>query len=199
MDPNGTQDATLSDVIYNNGGLGIDLASEANNNQAPPTLTSATYSSGATTIAGILSGQQADTTYTLQFFANQTSAPPGAGQGQTLLGTATVTTDGSGDATFTFSFTTQATTGQLVNAPATDPNGNTSEVAQNVTVAAGPSPAGAVATARVALPGAALASPATTGPASTNVALGPLTDAAFNNLAGTLTRPNRGAGSAGTN
>ena len=143
VDPNGTQDAILSNVIYNNGGLGIDLASGANNNQAPPTLTSATYSSGATTIAGTLSGQQSNTTYTLQLFASQTSAPAGAGQGQTLLGTATVTTDGSGDATFTFSFTTQDTTGQFASAMATDPNGNTSEFAQNVTVAAGASPAGA--------------------------------------------------------
>ena len=191
VDPNGTQDAILSNVIYNNGGLGIDLASGANNNQAPPTLTSAKYSSGTTTIAGNLSGQQPNTTYTLQFFANQTSAPAGAGQGQTLLGTATVTTDGSGDVTFTLSFTTQDTTDEFVSATATDPNGNTSEFAQNVTVGAGASPAGAVTTARVARPGVALASPATTGTASSNAALGSLTDAALNDLAGTLTRPNQ--------
>jgi hypothetical protein len=130
----------------------------------------------------------------VQFFANQTAASSGAGQGQTLLGTEAVTTDGSSNASFTFSFATQATTGQFVGATATDPNGNTSEFAQDVTVAAGASPAVAVAAARVASPGAAPASPA-----STSVALGALTDAALNDLAGTLTRPKRRAGSVGTN
>jgi hypothetical protein len=201
VDSGGTQDAILSNVITGNGGLGIDLAAGANNNQAPPALTSATYSSGTTTIAGALSGQQADTTYVLQFYSNLTADPSGAGQGQTLLGTETVTTDGSGDATFSFSFTTPSTTGQFVSATATDPLGNTSEFAQDVTVSAGAAPAAAAMAARLAGPGPALSPPTLTSSASANLtadAIGALTDAALDDLAGTSTPFRRRPGSAGS-
>jgi titin len=132
-----TQNTILSNSIFNNGGLGINLSFGANNNQSPPMLSSAVYSSGSTTIDGSLTGQQPDTNYTLQFFANAVADPSGAGEGQTLIGTQTGTTDGSGGATFSFSFATTDTTGLFVSATASDSLGNTSAFAQNVTVASG--------------------------------------------------------------
>ena len=45
-----TGNAILGNSIYYNGGLGIDLASGANNNQAAPVLTAAYAASGATIV-----------------------------------------------------------------------------------------------------------------------------------------------------
>ncbi|MHB1558377.1 MAG: Ig-like domain-containing protein [Isosphaeraceae bacterium] len=201
----GTGDAILSNAIVNNGGPGISLAPGANNNQAPPTLGSASYSSGTTTIAGTLSGQQADTNYVLQFFANVAADPSGAGEGQTLLGTETVTTDGSGNATFSFALATQDTTNQYVSATATDPNGNTSAFATDVLVAnsvapiVAASPAAALSMGQVASPGITPLVSASSSPAATAappVAIGALTDAALNDLAGNLPRSRRRSGGA---
>jgi hypothetical protein len=94
-----------------------------------------------TTVNGSLSGQQPSTAYVLQFFANDVADPSGAGEGQTLLGTQMVTTDGSGNVTFSFAFATADTTGKFLSATATDPLGNTSTFAPDVTIAASASPA----------------------------------------------------------
>jgi hypothetical protein len=54
-----------------------------------------------------------------------------------LLGSVTVTTDGSGTATFTVTFNVVVTPGQVVSATATGPGNNTSAFAQDVTVSGG--------------------------------------------------------------
>jgi hypothetical protein len=59
----------------------------------------------------------------VQFFSN----PKGADEGKTLLGTQSVTTDGSGNASFAFSTKKQVRLGQNITATATGPGGNTSE------------------------------------------------------------------------
>src|SRR5205814_2244145 len=48
------------------------------------------------------------------------------GEGQTYIGTTTITTDSSGNASFNVSFPV-VSQGQLISATATDPAGNTSE------------------------------------------------------------------------
>jgi CSLREA domain-containing protein len=84
-----------------------------------------------------------DKTYNVQFFgspeADDLPNPPytitGYGEGKTFLGQKSVTTDGSGDATFTFQTKKKVPKGQVVTATATDQStGDTSEFSNAVTV-----------------------------------------------------------------
>jgi parallel beta-helix repeat protein len=127
--------AIQSNSIFLNGNLGIRLINGGNNNQTAPTLTGANSNTASVAISGSISGA-ANTNYTVQFFSNPVSDPSGAGQGQTYLGAAVITTNGMGQATFTA--TTQmggVPDGQFVSATAADPNGNTSAFADNVSAA----------------------------------------------------------------
>jgi CSLREA domain-containing protein len=123
--------------IFANGGLGIDLGNDGvtpndpcdadtgpNNLQNSPVLTSATSVGGSTTIQGTLNST-ASTAYTIEFFTNDVCDPSGNGQGKTFIGSTTVSTDPSCNATIdvTFPFVTRG----IITATATDPNGNTSE------------------------------------------------------------------------
>ena len=106
-------DSILSNSIFSNAKLGIDLggdgvtpnhpggpiAGEPNGFENYPVLTTAATFSGSIGIAGTLNSA-ADTSYTLQFFANPLADPSGFGQGQTLIGTTTVTTDATGNVLF---------------------------------------------------------------------------------------------------
>jgi Bacterial Ig domain len=167
-------DAILSNSIYGNAGMGITLAPGANLSQSAPVLNSAAFSTGNTTIAGAMSASPG-TTYTLQFFANDSPDPSGFGQGQTLLGTTMVTTDSGGNATFSVMFATSDTTGKSISATATDPSGDTSAFAQDVTTTVG------AAAVRRAV---ALSSPgASKGPGLGSLALGVLDGATLNELA----------------
>jgi hypothetical protein len=69
-------------------------------------------------------------------------------QGETYLGSSQVTTDGSGNASFTVSTLSSVASGSKISATATDPSGNTSEFSQrlpfSVNVKSGP-PAGGTA------------------------------------------------------
>jgi hypothetical protein len=98
----GSGNSILGNSIFANSPLGIFLNStnNANNNQTAPILTSGSASSAGTSISGTLTSG-ASTTFRLEFFANQGLDPSGNAEGQTYLGFATVTTDGSGNATFT--------------------------------------------------------------------------------------------------
>ena len=139
----------LSNSIFSNGGLGIDLNDDGvtpnhpggaipgpNNLQNYPVLTSAVSTGGKTTIMGTLNGA-ASSRYLIQFFANVAADPSGYGQGQTLIGSITVTTDSNGNASFTATFTATVPSGQFVIATATDSTGDTSEFAQDVVVSGG--------------------------------------------------------------
>ncbi|HZY87889.1 MAG TPA: hypothetical protein VFE78_23850 [Gemmataceae bacterium] len=124
-------DSFLSNSIFGNGGLGIDLGSAAplpngpsprmfipNNGQNFPTFT---LSGNA--IAGTLTSTP-NTSFLVQFF----SSPPGSSfQGQTLIGSVTVTTDAGGNASFSLSVAA-VPAGDAVNATATNlTTGDTSE------------------------------------------------------------------------
>ncbi|MFB2968826.1 DUF4347 domain-containing protein, partial [Aerosakkonema sp. BLCC-F183] len=144
----GTGNAILGNSIFSNTGLGIDLGNDgvqandtgdtdtgANNLQNYPLLTGATSNGSSTSIAGTFNST-ASTTFTLQFFSNPTLDPTGYGEGQTLLGSTTVTTDASGNASYTTNFATAVAAGQYITATATDPSNNTSEFSQGVLVTA---------------------------------------------------------------
>jgi len=142
----GTVNAILSNSIFSNTGLGIDLSPDgvtpndagdgdtgANNLQNFPVLTSAT--SGSTTIEGALNSTP-NTEFRLEFFSNSACDPSGHGEGETFLGSTNMTTDGSGNASFAVTFPDTVTAGHFITATATDPDGNTSEFSQCVQVIA---------------------------------------------------------------
>src|SRR5262249_54975732 len=118
---------------------GIRLVDGGNNNQAHPVLTSATSGGGSTTVQGTLASTP-NMTFTLEFFSNQVCNPSGFGEGEKYLGSAMVTTNASGAATFTVTLGVGVPAGQFVTATATDPKNNTSQFSncQVVTGTAGP-------------------------------------------------------------
>jgi CSLREA domain-containing protein len=131
-----TGNSILTNSIHDNGDLGIFLYN-ANNNQASPVLTSAGSSSSGTTISGTLQSV-ANTTFRIEFFANQQPNPSSYGEGQTFLGSTTVTTDGSGNASFTASLSNPVPLGErYLSATATVANsdstfGDTSQFAKDL-------------------------------------------------------------------
>ncbi|MFY9611621.1 MAG: HYR domain-containing protein [Blastocatellia bacterium] len=142
----GTNNAILSNSIVLNGGLGIDLAVTgvtpndlgdgdlgANNRQNFPVITSASAAGTSTAIVGTLNSN-ANTVFGIEFFSNQVPNASGFGEGQTFIGSATVTTDGAGDAGFNLTFPVTVPPGQVITATATDPTGNTSEFSRAVQV-----------------------------------------------------------------
>ena len=146
----GNADAITSNKIYGNNLLGIDLGGDGVTPNHPggglagpndlvnyPVLSAvvttpaAGLNSGAATIEGTYNGAP-NTTYTLQFFTNAVADPTNYGEGQTLVGTATVTTDGAGNAPILVTFKNALPPGQFVSATATAPNGSTSEFSNDV-------------------------------------------------------------------
>jgi hypothetical protein len=158
----GTGNRIEGNSIYANGGyngrLGIDLNQDgvgtnaandaanhvgANNLMNFPALTAAFNSGTGATISGTLSTGTANgqpflpnATITLDFYANTTPDPTGYGQGQYYLGSSTVTTNASGNVTFTASLSTPIPAGAgYISATATDAAGNTSEFCADIPVA----------------------------------------------------------------
>jgi hypothetical protein len=127
--------ATIAEnSIFGNGGLGIDLNADGvtandpvdadageNGLQNFPDIASAQFSGGQTTVAGSISSTPA-TELTLRFFASGACDPSGFGEGQRSLGSATVTTDANGDASFSAAVG-DTSAGEQVTATATGPTG----------------------------------------------------------------------------
>ena len=126
-------DVILSNSIFGNSQIGIDLGNDgvtlnspgsphtgANNLQSFPVLHEAVAFTGLSTVVVGSLNSSPSATFTLQFFSNPTADPSGYGQGQTLLGTTTVTTDASGNASFQESFPVVVTAGYAISATATD-------------------------------------------------------------------------------
>jgi hypothetical protein len=127
--------AILSDLIFANGNLGIELLHNGNHNQAAPLLTGAFVDGPNTVIQGVLQSTP-NTTFTVQLFADAGIDPSGLAEGQQLLGTVTVTTDAFGFAAFTATIPEMVPAGQVVTATATDADNDTSEFSTPVTVTA---------------------------------------------------------------
>jgi hypothetical protein len=144
----------LSNSIFANGELGIDLASDEvtandlddpdspssnNRRQNFPVITSAIRSNttGSTTITGTLNSNPSQS-FTIQCFVAAPD-PSGHGEGQIPAGAdTTVTTDAGGDDTFAC-VSPVPQLGQAVTATATNTaTGDTSEFSRNVGVVAGP-------------------------------------------------------------
>jgi SdrD B-like domain/Right handed beta helix region len=113
----------LSNRIFNNQGLGIDLAPQGvtpndppaahdadtgpNNLQNFPVLTSAVNVGGPISVGGTLDSTP-NGLFLIQFFASRTPDPSGYGEGETCLGSLTVATDINGHVAF------QTTVGTVV-------------------------------------------------------------------------------------
>lgn len=144
----GTGNSILSNSIHSNGGLGIDIGPDGvnandlddadtgpNDRQNFPVLTSASYDGASVTLDGTLdTSALTPTVFTVEVFRNAFCNPVnGHGEGETLIHSATTTTDAAGDASFSFTFA-GAVTDDVLTATATDPSGNTSEFSQCRTV-----------------------------------------------------------------
>jgi hypothetical protein len=99
----------------------------SNNNAKAPVLTLA----GNGTVTGTLNST-ASTTFTIEFFQNNTCDPNKEGEARDPLSSLAVTTNSSGAATF------NAPTGTNLTATATDPSNNTSQVSRCVASVAPP-------------------------------------------------------------
>jgi len=129
----GVDNAILTNSIFANIGLGIDLVTPVppataapNGLPNPPVLTAVATSIGATIITGTLAGIP-NTAYTIMLFVNSPFDPTGVGEGGAFLGEVVAMTAADGVASFSANVPAVLRAGQVVTATATDPAGNTSE------------------------------------------------------------------------
>ncbi len=131
--------AILSNSIFSNVGLGIDLGDDGvtpndvcdgdtgpNDLQNFPVISGVDGSASSTTIQGQLNSTPS-TAYLLQFFASAAADPSGFGEGANLLGSTMVTTDSACNASFSVTLPVAVAAGHFVTATATDPLMRTSE------------------------------------------------------------------------
>ncbi|NML24397.1 cadherin domain-containing protein [Zoogloea dura] len=159
----GSGNSILGNSISNSSALGINLQggtengsgvtandvgdadSGPNNLQNHPVLTSAFFSGGDTTVTGTLNST-ASTSYRIEFFSSPTADASGHGEASTYLGFVKVTTDASGDASFTAMLSgVLVPAGHAVTATATvdvggGNYGSTSEFSANVLLVANTAP-----------------------------------------------------------
>jgi len=130
-------------------GLGIDLApsfalgvspndlgdgdSGPNGLQNFPIIDNVIYGASTTTVQGTLNSTAA-TAFDLDFYSNPpcSAHPQDFLEGATYLGTLPVTTDGSGNASFSAVLPVALTSGTPISSTATDPLGDTSEFSQRI-------------------------------------------------------------------
>ncbi|MFC1530229.1 CSLREA domain-containing protein [Gemmatimonadota bacterium] len=142
----GTGNTALGNSLHSNSGLGIalnddgvtsndpgDTDSGPNNLQNFPELTTAVVGNGNTSIEGTLNSMP-NTEFRIEFFSNSARDPSGNGEGETFIGSTTVTTDGSGNVSITVTLPITVPAGYFITATATDPYGNTSEFSRCVAV-----------------------------------------------------------------
>ncbi len=129
-DRNGANVA-LHNSIFSNTRLGIESA-----DNDYPDLASATSDGVSVTIDGTVSGAPGDT-LTLEFFTNTSPSPSGFGEGQTYLGTLTLTMDTSGTTDFSVTFPVAVDPGTFVSATATGLTADTSWFSPCVEVTSG--------------------------------------------------------------
>jgi uncharacterized repeat protein (TIGR01451 family) len=140
----GSNNVVRGNRVFSNTGLGLDLGTDgitgndtgdadtgANLLQNFPVLTAAVNTPTETTITGTLNSH-ASTSFIIDFYASAAADPLNSGEGQFYLGSTNVTTDGSGNGSFTAVLPVTPLPGRFISATATDPFGNTSEFGTNV-------------------------------------------------------------------
>ncbi len=142
---NGGPITILANSIFGNGNLGIDLGGDGvtlntsggphtgpNELQNFPVITQALAGSTTQVVATLNSAPSAS--FLISFYESPQADPSGYGQGQVYLGSTTVTTDVSGNATVTLDLPVPTSGGEVLTATATDSIGDTSEFSQAVTL-----------------------------------------------------------------
>ena len=145
----GIGDSILSNNIFQNGRLGIDLVAPGdppsgvtanapgarvgpNLLQNHPVLTSVTSNGTLTHIVGSFNSLP-NTTFVIQFFTSPTADPSGFGEGETVAGSTQLTTDLFGNATINLSFASTLLSGAVLSATATNvTTGDTSEFSNTI-------------------------------------------------------------------
>lgn len=128
-----TDEAVVGNSIHSNAGLGIDLhtvgvtandagdADAGDNDQQNFPVIEAAIADVGTVVRGTL-GSTANSDFRIEVFANTNPDVSGYGEGQTLLGSLNVTTDGTGTADFSAVLPGVAGGGQAITATATQLN-----------------------------------------------------------------------------
>jgi CSLREA domain-containing protein len=143
---NGAVRARLAgNAISNNVRLGIDLGGNGvtandpldldtgpNDQMNYPVLTPACSTNGVVTVTGSLNTRPG-TAATIELFRSPSCDPSGNGEGEVLQAAQSVTTNGSGDAAFAFTYA--GANGDFITATATSAAGETSEFSRCVPVA----------------------------------------------------------------
>src|SRR6185369_10745240 len=114
------------DGVTPNDSQGHGGANDPNNFQNFPVLTSATSVNGQTNVNGTLHST-ANTTFRIEFFANDVDPLGLPAEGQEFLGFVNATTDVNGDASFGVVLNIAVDIARVITATATDPVDNTSE------------------------------------------------------------------------
>ena len=128
--PSSSNNTFRGNSISSNAGLGIQLDS-ANQQQEFPVLTSASNSASGTIINGTLNSRP-NATFTIDFYASQAPDPSRFGEGEWWFGATTVTTDGSGNASFSAPSPAIYLKGPYLTATATDAAGNSSDFSRYI-------------------------------------------------------------------
>ena len=129
---NGRSNQVRGNSIHDNGALGIDLNQDgitpndvgdtdtgANRLQNFPVLSTSASNASGTQVSGTLA-TRASRQYAVDFYANTACDGSGNGEGETYLGSTTVTTNGSGNATFQATLPVSAPAGSQITSTATD-------------------------------------------------------------------------------
>jgi hypothetical protein len=139
-----TNNSIRGNSIFSNNYLGIDLNGDGvttndpgdadtgpNDLQNFPVITN-TFGSGTRTIISGTLNSAANGTFSIDVYRNASADPSDYGQGQFYAGTASVTTDGSGNGIFSLTNFTANYAGQFFTATATAAGGDTSEFGADV-------------------------------------------------------------------
>ena len=132
-------DVVSGNSIFSNGLLGIDLGDDGVTPNSPgsphsgpnallssPILTGVEYTANGPVVTGTLQSTPNDDDFLIQFYANAVST--GLGEGQTYLGDAFVTTDASGNGSFSATVNAEPMGQSVITATVIDESsGNTSE------------------------------------------------------------------------
>ena len=140
---NGTQaqnsgNSVSGNAIFANSGLGIDLKTgsgipKPNNSLKAPVISSITPAASSSAVKGTLSlGASTNMTVRVELFSSSKCDSGGAGEGEELLGSASTTTDGSGNASFTANVSPTLTPGQIITATTTNTTADPSTPAGSV-------------------------------------------------------------------
>jgi hypothetical protein len=151
LNANTTNNSIRGNSIFSNGFLGINFSNTTvaanhagflagpNNMQNYPVITNAFGYAASTIISGKFNSAT-NRSFFIDVYRNAVPDPSGYGEGQFYVGTVSVTTDGSGNATFACTNSSGNYAGQYITATATAATGDTSEFSLAVLATNVPAP-----------------------------------------------------------